>query len=196
VIDLNGWFCNRKATTPYPLFSKQGIHWTYSAATHAFDSMNHYLEKLLRIEIPHIAFNGVECSTTPRGNDNDIARGLNLMWPYATERFCYEKISIDTAHAGKSDADFIFVGDSFFWTLLDDKLPQQCYDDWEFWYYVNEIWDNRALAGIPPMRYIKDTDWMGVIAKHKAVVVFFTEPNLVFCRDMFVDAAYQGYGGK
>jgi len=195
VIDLNGWFVNQKVTTPHPLFSKMGIHWTRYGANHAMDTFNRYLGSLLNIHIPDLVFEGVDCSTEPRG-DNDIATGLNLIWPYTVENICYDRLHFNEDSLTRKKPAPIFIGDSFVWTLLANQIPQHCYHNWEFWSYFSEIWSQDVIDGHAELKYTSNSDWMSHLQTHNAVVLFFTESNLQHYKDYFINAAYTNFGGK
>ncbi len=194
VLDLNGWYVRRKGKTEHPLFSKMGIHWTHWGADHAADSLNHRLAQLLHLDLPDIRFGAVVCTDTSRG-ENDIEKALNLIWPITTETLCYNTLSFDQTH--KQKPKVIFIGDSFFWTLLSDNIPQNCYARFNFWNYFTEIFDNDVITGKAPRTYIKDTDWKARIAQNDALILFFTEPNLIqYDKAGFIDSLYASYGGR
>lgn len=195
-LDLNGYFLSLKASTPHPLFSKQGIHWTYYGSDFGADSLNHYLEKSMKIDIPDMHFGEVTCTPLAEGSDNDIAQGLNLIWPFSREEFCYNQHSFDNDAANKKKPSIIFISDSFFWAFIHEGIPTNCYKDWECWFYFNEIWDQDAISGTGPIRYIKDTDWTANISKSNAVLLFLTECNLAVLGNGFIEEAYAKYGGK
>ncbi len=190
-IDLNGWFRSIKARAPHPLFSKQGIHWTRLGAELAADTLNRYLETLLHIDILDMHIEKVECTPEPRG-DNDIAQGLNLIWPITTETLCYNHIRYDEDSATKTKPSVIFISDSFFWTFIGQGIPHHCYKDWGMWYYFREIWDEST----GPLKMIETTDWMKIIDTSDALVLFFTEPNLPNLGYGFIDQAFIKFGGK
>lgn len=194
VLDLNGWYVRRKGKAEHPLFSKMGIHWTHWGADHAADSLNHRLEELLHIDMPDIKFGKVVCTDTSRG-ENDIENALNLFWPITHETLCYNTLSFEQSN--KQKPKVIFIGDSFFWTLLSDGIPQKCYANFEFWDYFIEIWTKDATEGKESTRYIKDTDWKARMAQNDALILFFTEPNLIlYDKAGFIDSLYSSYGGR
>lgn len=193
VLDFNGWYLNKKATTPHPLFSKMGIHWTHWGADYAMDSLNHVLENLLHIHMPDIIFDSVTCTKETRG-ENDIERGLNLIWPITSETLCYNNIHFNDSN--KTKPEVIFIGDSFFWTVLGDGIPQNCYRTFHYWNYFNEMWTPEVTAGKADLTYIRFSNWKAIVAKSDAVVLFYTEPNLARFNHDFIDEMYQEYGGK
>lgn len=193
VLDLNGWYLARKGKTAHPLFSKMGIHWTHWGADYAMDSLNHRLEQLLHMDLPDMKFGEVVCTNESRG-ENDIERILNLIWPITKETLCYNTLSFDPTN--KQKPKVIFVGDSFFWTVLGDGIPQNCYASFNFWNYFNEIWTNDVVEGKATTTNIRNTDWKARIAANDALVLFFTEPNLrIYDYSGMIDSLYTAYRG-
>jgi hypothetical protein len=192
-IDFNGWYLTQKATTLHPLFSKMGIHWTHWGADHVADSLNHRLEQLLHIDMPDIEFGETICTTEPRG-ENDVERGLNIIWPIMSESLCYNQLSFHEEN--KTKPSVIIIGDSFFWSILGDNIPQRTYRTFNFWNYFSEVWDENNQPGHGKMRRIWETDWKAKVAQSDAIVLFYTEVNLARYADEFIDEMYKEYGGK
>jgi hypothetical protein len=193
-LDLNGWFMNKKQHTEHPLFSKQGIHWTRWAGIRAADTFNKNLEQRLGIDIPDITLGKDSCGPVPIKGDNDIAVGINLWHPITKETWCYNRISFDTMN--KQKPQVIFITDSFFWTWASDQVPQQCYNDWEFWYYFEEIWSDAVFKGDRKLGHISDNEWMAKLESSDALVFMLTEINLRPVGERSIQELYRRLGGK
>ncbi|MBU1718768.1 MAG: hypothetical protein KKA07_06810, partial [Bacteroidetes bacterium] len=80
-LDLKSYFLAIKDTCRYPLFPRCGTHWSGYGVTLAADTMFRYLESRLGYDIPgFISDQGILTSTDLRFTDDDISKGMNLLW--------------------------------------------------------------------------------------------------------------------
>lgn len=93
-IDFNRYFMDHKRSSPYPLYPKHGIHWSYYGSCLAADSIVKYLERIRKIDMPNITWNKVEMDN-PRENDYDIGDGLNLLFTLKGEKLAYPVLQFE-----------------------------------------------------------------------------------------------------
>lgn len=190
-IDFNTYFIQQKNISPYPLYSKLGMHWSYYGFTLSMDSMVHYIEKLRTIDLPDIAFSNPELSNIPKFYDNDIEQGLNLLFPVdGNYPLAYPEIFY-TINATKIKPKALFVADSYYWGIFNSGMPGNVFADTKFWYYNNEIF---------PDNYTKPTnvntiDFKSEILKQDAIVVLSTDANLPKLGWGFIERAYDTFTG-
>ncbi len=194
-IDLNGWYRSIKTKYPNRLFSKQGIHWTLYGADLAADTFNRYLGRLLHKQIPTVTTTGTTCGQPPKGSDNDISAALNLIWPYTKEEFCYNNLSFNEDSATTQKPDVIFISDSFFWVFLNEGFPQHCYSRWQSWFYFGQAVVWRGPGTEITDQPLSAINWMDELKQTDAVVLLFTEPNLVDMGRGFIEQAYDQFHG-
>ncbi|HTN16614.1 MAG TPA: hypothetical protein VL092_02965 [Chitinophagaceae bacterium] len=191
-IDFNAWFVAQKDTTKHLLMSMQGIHWTTYAALLAADSIISWHEKYFHKPIPHIRIEKLESTSNPNGDD-DIARGLNLFLPVTRETFTYPTFSY-TEMPMDQRLNAFYMGDSFFWTMINIHLPHQTNNDFLFWYSWGEIWYRKD--GVEDHSYDDELDWKSTLAHTDMIVLMATEVNLDRIGNGFIEKAYAHYFGS
>ncbi len=188
-IDFDGWFLQMKKTLKYKLFAKQGTHWNKYGSILASDSLVKYLERLRGIGLPHIVVTGVDSSDEPVENETDISQGLNLILPFTQERFVHPQYHY-TSDSSRKELKTVFIGDSFLWSFMHNKLPENLGKGWEVWFYFNEIWSER-----PDQQYIGHYDWMQTIRQSDCVIIMNAAVNMHSIGSGFADRAYNKFYG-
>lgn len=194
-LDFNSWFVGMRPAQKHLLMSKQGTHWTLYGSFLAADSLLHCLEQTLHADLPDIVWEGGEESKKPRNSDDDLAAGMNLIAPVATETFYYPAVRFRN-DSSKKKPSVIYIGDSFFWTFIADGIPQNTHEGWQFWYYFNERWTGETIAGREQTGLIADCNWQQALTEADAVVVLCTDPNLTVMFRNFIRKAYAAFAGK
>jgi hypothetical protein len=198
LLDLIPVFARWKATTPYPLFPRDGIHWSGYGATLAADTLLRQLEQLGKLRFP-----AVRTVASPRiarkakdlrGTDNDLGWLLNLMYPTDPTPLAYRQLAFDPPRQGQTRPSALFVGDSFVWALMlvSPYLQREFADDTRFWYYNNAV-------HLPDSTYhdtgerVGNLDLRQQLESRRFVVVLVTEHNLVENEFGFTEQAYRLY---
>jgi len=191
-VNLNGWFAaiKDKYRGKQLLMSKQGIHWTVFGAMIGTDSLQRFMEKELHIDMPDVSWkiNEHSYTTDARDADNDLFKGLNILFPVTSEKFCYPEISVKD-DSTKQKPKAIYIADSFFWVVLFNKIIQQTHSDWQFWYYFHEVWGSNVKDGA----MVREMDWPAIMAKNDCVVILYTEQNLRALGSGFIEDAYNHF---
>lgn len=176
-LDFNRWFVSMRATQQHLLMSRKGVHWTLYGSLLAGDSLLHYLEGVLGADLPDMVWEGGIESDTARYTDDDLAAGLNLVFPLGPERYYYPSIRFRD-NSSHRKPKIIYISDSFFWPLLQDGIPQHTGSGWEFWYYFNERWTQSVIDGKEPVQVLTPGYRTRTFFEADAVVVICTDPNL------------------
>jgi hypothetical protein len=135
-IDFNSYFLDNKNTTAYPLYPKYGIHWSYYGACLVADSLIHYIENLRKIDMPELEWNTIE-TDQPRFDDNDIEKGLNLLFSLKGPDMAYPQIYWKE-ETGHSKPKVMVIADSYYWTLFNMGVSNAFAEN-PFWYYYSEV---------------------------------------------------------
>ena len=189
-LDFNSWFVAMKYATKDPLYSRQGIHWSVYGSLVAADSFVTYLEQRRHTPLPHATWNEVVHTTIARETDDDLARTLNLVFPYTTDTFAYPKVHY-TANAGHKP-NVIYIGDSFLLNWIGDGLMQHTNSSWQVWEHFSTIWNSSYTEG-QPHRTLKDDEWIDAINKSDCIVLMYTSFNLNEFGDGFIEKAYKHF---
>ncbi len=174
-LDFNGWFVRMKDTSRHLLFSRGGTHWTVYGSLLATDSIIKFMERERKVRLPVLQWNTIEYTEKSRGTDADIAEGLNLALGFKKERYSYPQYGYTKKEGTKPKA--IYIGDSFLWTLIENKLMHNINSDWQVWYYFNVAWNEKSLSGQEPSREIVKYNWQNDLRDVDYIITLFTPAN-------------------
>lgn len=177
-IDFNGYFKKLKGKTPYPLYPKQGTHWSVYGATIAMDSIINYLKYNYKIKIPTFKVGGTDLTEDLRETDYDIGAGMNIMFPMPHGKMAYPKITFDPDSTLFRPAT-LAVGDSYYWTLMGLGLHEKVFKQNEFWFY-NRIEERQAL----------ESEIANAIDKKDIIIIIQTEVYYNNVGMGFIESAY------
>lgn len=183
-IDFNRSFLLQKETAKYPLYTKCGVHWSSYGAAVATDSLVKFIEKERRVDLPDITLSKMELSDSARGADADLNSTLNLIWPVKNDMMAYPKFSFNKT--GKAKIKLLTIGDSYYYGMLENKIPDEVFEEHSFWYYNNSIISN----GPNNWKKVKDLNLRAEINKHDVITIIATESTLVEFGWHFIDQAW------
>ncbi len=167
-IDFNAYFKKIKTSSPYPLFTKTGFHWSVYGASLAQDSLVNALENLVSYLIPHSIRTGIELSDTAKWSDADFEPQMNLLFSLQDHKYVYPKLTIDKATINNQKPKAIIIGDSFFWQIKNLKQLQYILSaDSKFLYYFKTSFPLSDVAGSD----MKDIDVMSEIGSADVVIL-------------------------
>jgi hypothetical protein len=183
-VDFNSWFMEIKDTVSVDLFPKYGTHYTYFSAVWVGDSLVSYLEKLRGIDMPEIVQSSVKLDTM-RFYEHDLANILNVGHDLKHEKVYYHDLSFKTEN--KSRPKVLVVGDSFYWPVLNQLIPLNCFENVDYWFYNNLVYPESFTE-------TKTTDQVDLDSLYNGldVILVFSSSTLVnnydydgFIADMF-----------
>ncbi|MCD6011224.1 MAG: sugar O-acetyltransferase precursor [Flavipsychrobacter sp.] len=175
-LDINAWFLGMKDTSKHLLFSRLGTHWTVYGSLLVCDSIIKYIERERSIRMPALTWNVIDYTEEARRTDADLAKGLNLISRFKSERFSYPQYGF-SYEGERALPKAVYIGDSFLWTLLDDRLMQSVNKDWQVWYYFNVVWTEKTLSGEAPSKEIVNYNWQEELMKADYIVALYTPAN-------------------
>lgn len=188
-VDFNRWYVSLKNKTPYPLFSKQGIHYTRYGSLFAVDSIIKYIEYRRGIKMPHPVYEKVDTTTQALKPDDDVGRVLNLMFPIQ-EQFYYPRV-IYKPDSNVSKPQTIYIGDSFVWPMLYSGIMNTNTRP-EFWYYCKRVYSTNFEQG-----FISDNmekyDWLKSVKEADCIIMVYTATQLVKMQEGFLNNAYEHF---
>ncbi|CAN5361862.1 sugar O-acetyltransferase [soil metagenome] len=186
-IDLKGYFLKMKDTSPYPLYPKQGTHWSNYGATLAMDSIINYIKYDFKINVPTMSIKEIETPDTLRDTDYDIGTGMNLMFKIPHSQMGYAKINFES-DSGKTRPNVLTIGDSYFWTMLGLGLNEHVFKNNAFWYY-------NKIAYVAPYseRPVSDFNFREEVEKQDIIILLQTEAYYNNVGMGFIESAYSMY---
>lgn len=190
-IDMHQWFESMKKTTPHPLFSKTGIHWTAYGQYFVTDSLVNYVSDVCKYEIPRFVLDQMIVSDTPMVDDNDIGRAMNLFDPIPDLKLAYPQVH-PSRETKKSDPKVLVIADSFYWGLFNANVSHFLFNNGQFWYYNEEIYPDTYTK----KTLVKDQNLDRKLRENKVVFILITDANLHKFGFGFVEMAAKKYGIK
>ncbi len=190
-IDMHQWFESMKKTTPHPLFSKTGIHWSAYGQYLVVDSLTKYVSDVCNYEVPHFVLEKMTVSKIPERDDDDIVRAMNLFFKVSDLELAYPWFH-PNRDVKKTDPKVLFISDSFYWGLFNSNVSHFLFNDGEFWYYNEQIYP----ATYTKETLVKDQNLDQKLKENKVVFILITDANLYHFGFGFVEMAAKAYGVK
>lgn len=138
-IDFNSYFLSLKNKTPYPLFTKTGIHWSAYGAAIAMDSLFKRLEQEKKVDLADFDWKNIEISDTCRGTDGDLFEVANLLRPIQNPKLAYPKLAFQQKE-GQKKLKTLSIADSFWWDIVNSGANENVFGTWEFWNYFYDVY--------------------------------------------------------
>lgn len=190
-LDLQDWFLNTlKKKEKHLLFAKFAHHWTNYAECLAVDTLIKYLEKLRNKPLPHIVWDRVDISDTPRSRDADILKSMNLaINPPFNEKYSYPDYGFEIDSTLEKQKVLV-IGDSYWYGPVYMGVSKYLFGDGQFWYYYNKV--------IPtPKPGEKVEVWQlnlkESIEQNKIILLVYSDGNLASFANNFIEEAYLLY---
>jgi hypothetical protein len=117
-MDLNAWFRSMKNKTPYPIYPKNGVHWTCYTIALAADTIFKFIEKEKKIDLAEVSW--------------------NIPMPYP--EFIYNT-------QGKTRPRVMAVADSYWWGFAYTGITSNVFTKDNYWFYFRDIYENGIKAG-------------------------------------------------
>jgi len=187
-LDFNRWFVAMKDTSRYPLFTRTGTHWSLYGVALAVDSLVKYMEKSGNMDMVDFGWDGIELSNEPRDTDNDIAEGMNLLFPIPSGKLAYPNLRYGSEE-GKVKPDVLVIGDSYYWNIMGSGIASRLFGDNNFWFYNQEA-HNPAW---PSPKKVSELNLSEELQKVDFVILLATEANLYKFPFGFLDNAIRAY---
>ncbi|MBP7166632.1 MAG: hypothetical protein KBB64_03145 [Bacteroidia bacterium] len=188
-IDARNWFIELKSNSKYPLFPKNGTHWSGHTVPVLMDSIARFVEAKVNFELDDFNISpGVIENSDFRFTDNDIGKTLNLLHEPSQWSLTYPLVKFETT--GNKKPQLLSIGDSFnqsFWGF---------YPFFKMLFGVNtQQWYYNKLIAYPDdlerkMIEVKKLDIYSEVMSRDIILIVSTEQNLNnFCFE-FTDQFY------
>ncbi|MCU0428760.1 MAG: hypothetical protein MUF42_02200 [Cytophagaceae bacterium] len=184
-IDFRKWFAEKKATSPYPLFPKCGIHWSVYGATLAADSMLRKIEQLTDTPLNRMTIDSIMVSNQLREVDQDVGKGMNLLWEINSYPMAYPVVSYSTL---EKKLKVLTVADSYYWTMPLLDFKDKVFEKNNFLYYNKQLYVNNG--GDPYSE--EKINRARLILGHDVIIVMATDANLGAFGWNFFENTYNG----
>jgi hypothetical protein len=196
VLDFVPLFAQWKHTKPYPLYPLSGIHWSGYGATLAADTLMRRIGALTHMQLPAVHTVAppllVYRSDSLRSTDNDLGATMNLLFERKTTPLAYPRLAFDPPRPSQRLPSVLFVSDSFVWGLMvfAPFVQHQLAPDTRVWFYNKSVHAPDTLYHATGEQ-AADLDLRAQLAARQAVVLLFTEHNMVEQEYGFTERVYR-----
>ena len=188
LLDFYSWFMNMKSSSDYPLFPKTGIHWSKYGEFLVADSIIKYINsknnQLLKSEI---IINNIDYSTRILDTDDDIEKGMNLLFNIKDLKMGYPNFQFK-----KSDSlelKILTVADSYYWGLFNAGLSKDVFNNGQFWFYNQEIYPDSYQE----ILRVSDINLQSALESNDVIILLSTDANLNKFAFGFIEQVYEIY---
>ena len=189
LLDFHQWFREMKATSPYPLFPKTGIHWSKYGEVLAADSIIQYINSYKKNKkIPIIITDHIETSTNMRDTDDDIERGMNILENITDLEMGYPQFNIQKGNH-IDNPKVLTIADSYYWGMFNWGLSKNAFKDGQFWFYNQQIYPDSYQDPIN----VDDINIRKEVEKNDVILLISTDANLYKFAFGFIDVLYDSY---
>jgi hypothetical protein len=186
-IDFAPVFLNAKNTAKYPLFTHTGVHWSKYAMVLTMDSINHYIEKQMKIDLPNVYYDEIEVDYA-RFDDADVENVANLLFTISDMKYGYPNYKFEPRE-NKASPYVTLISDSYLGGLYWGNWFQSFNKESQFWFYNQSI-ESLTIKG-RVHRYQLDQN--AIINTSNIIIVSSNEPNIAGTSWEFIDDMYDYY---
>lgn len=189
-IDFNHWFLEMKDTSSYPLFPKCGIHWSNYGDLLAADSIVKYIQTIRRIIMPEIRINNIELPDSVRDPDDDIERGMNLLFNIPDLKMAYPSFTI-IKDSNTVETKVLTIADSYYWNMFNWGISKKVFNHGQFWYYSKQIYPDSYDKPVT----VDEINFKKEIEKNDVILLMSTDALLGKFAYGFIELAFDAYFG-
>ena len=182
-IDLNAYFQAMKDNTQYPLYPRNGVHWTQYGMYLGIDSITKKIEKLKDVDMIDVVMEEVIMSDSVVSSENDVEVTMNLL--KAIDQPDLPNIHFDFDKENKTSPKVLVISDSYWMQVFDTKIHQNIFSDGGFWFYFKTAYpQNEAIASY---------DFKQVFLQQDVILLMGTEATMESFPYGFLDKAYETF---
>lgn len=189
MIDFNEYFVSIRDSIEYPIFPRQGTHWSEFAMWYAADSLLNYIESTKGIRLRRVIKEDIEYSKDLRSSDYDVGHTLNLLFELQHPEMPYPNFSFE-ADSSMEKPNVLVIADSYYWNIFNTRLPKRIFNNEAFWYFYKEVYPESYYG----KKTVDQLELNDEIEKQDVIFFMSTERFLYKFDRGFVDDAWKLYG--
>jgi len=172
-IDFNGWFSDLKANTPYPLYPKQGIHWSQYGVYIVVDSLLKYVQATAGLDLNKLYCDSIPVSYELKSTDYDLGDLSNVLFEMPHEKMPYPVLRIEN-NPTRQRPNMLAIGDSYYWNILNTEVPKKIFSRGNFWYYNHDV----HADSLPRTEVVNLQTFLTEVERQQVILILQTESNL------------------
>ena len=190
-IDFNAYFLKLKNTSPYPLFPKQGIHWSQYGMYLSVDSLLAYFREKINLDLNNLYCDNISLSYELKSTDYDLGDLCNVIFDMPHYEMPYPSLRFEKNPA-KRRPNLLTIGDSFYWNIYNSEVPKYIFNGANFWYYNHDVYAD----SLPQKEVVNLSTFMNEIDRQQVILVLQTESNLNNLGLGFFETVYDALQSK
>jgi SGNH hydrolase-like domain, acetyltransferase AlgX len=187
ILDLITWYNSAKPHAQYPLYPSGGIHWSQYCAALAADTLLGYVAGMTQTMLPRYAIDHVEVKPGPEGEDSDIQRGMNLLFPIGTTPMGYPSVKWNEA---TPNLKVLTIGDSYYWNPFVN-YTSHAFAASHFWFYYRDL----SIFGSPQGFPTAQVDLGNELESQNVLMLYTSDAHLVDFSGTFIPDALRYFRG-
>lgn len=188
-IDLNTYFLNIKEEASYPLFPKNGLHWTSYGMALGMDSLIRKIETIKQIDLPDLSWEEpVFMDAENHDPDFDAENLMNLFFKLPRDPMPYPQFVFNDDQT-KIKPKTLVISDSYYWQAYKAHIPHEIFDWGGFWYYCNTA--RRQENNTETVTPVDEMDLSKQLLQQNVIVLFASQATLHLYPYGFDTRAYE-----
>tara|TARA_B100001109_G_C18864473_1_gene476171 strand:+ start:6058 stop:7362 length:1305 start_codon:yes stop_codon:yes gene_type:complete len=187
LLDLYDLLLKMKDTSKYPLFPKNGTHWSQYAELLVSDTLAKFIGNLRGKPLPNLRLGKIRTSKTMWGTDDDIEKGMNLIFDIPDLEMAYAEYEVIEGE-NTEKPKVLSIGDSFFWGFYYYDFTRLLFDDSPFWYYNRQVYKPEE-----EVKLVDDLNLKEEVESKDVVLIMLTDSHFDKLGFGFVDKLYEVY---
>lgn len=163
-LDLSSWARKLKKTNLAPLYNMNGLHLTEYGNVMIMDTLINYLERVMNKDLPEILIQSVNWQVLDDPRENDIAKGMNLIFDQNPEKLAYPVYRVEGPHP---EINTLIIGDSYASGMFYSDIWGRSFKESDFLFYFREL-QRRGGPGIPGI----PKNVIGEVVNNKELILF------------------------
>jgi SGNH hydrolase-like domain, acetyltransferase AlgX len=187
LLDLSAWARNQKGKERWPLYNRNGIHWTYAGFMSAADTLVRYIENKTATDLPNIQFKETVWSNIAKTKEEtDVFDGMNILTAAPQERLAYP---VHEIKGGERKLNLLTIGDSYYFSIFTSGVTAATFASSHFLFYFDTFHDNSKTE----VKHRVEVDMLKEIENSDVILLFMMDPNLSKLGSGFVEEATDLY---
>ncbi|MEN8225298.1 MAG: hypothetical protein ABFS05_08055 [Bacteroidota bacterium] len=192
LIDFNRYFIDIRDTEPFPVFPKQGTHWSEFAMWQVADSLLQYIESKRNIDLPEVIIDSIVISDSLQHTDYDVGHSLNLLFELDHGPMPYPVYHFEEDTTIHQKPHVLTVADSYYWNIYNTRIPDKLFTGQEFWYFYKKIYPASFISDLT----VDSIDFKARIEQQDVIFLMMTERFFHKFDRGFIDDLWEHYGVK
>jgi len=187
LMDFNASFLKQKGKVDFPLYSRNGTHWSHQSATNSFDSILRKLDQLTGRQFPEMRWIG-ETENDSHSGENDVVWTMNLFCdPEGDSSLMRPFVQFNKLNGYTPKV--LGVTDSYYGVFEELGLLKNCFQSPDYWFGYEHKFPKEKYS-----KRLEEKDLLkSEIESHEVVILLCTPHNIPKMGWGFIEEALSIY---